>query len=67
MSLDKFHYHEALHTAFQMCEFIDVSLVQHPVFESAPEEIKELVRLAQDHLTEYYKWAAEEQDKLEDS
>lgn len=41
MKLDKFHYHEALHTANSMCEFIDLSLVQHTVWESAPKDVKD--------------------------
>lgn len=63
--LDKYHYHEALHTANSMCEFIDLSLVQHPVYEQAPADIKNYVEAAQRYLIRYYRWCAEEQDKLE--
>lgn len=65
--LDKFHYHEALHTANSMCEFIDISLVQHAVYEEAPVHIQDLVKAAQSCLMSYYQWCAEEQDKLEES
>jgi hypothetical protein len=66
MKLDKFHYHEALHTSNSMCEFIDLSLVQHPVWESAPKDVKDYVVKAQEQLMQYYQWCANEQDKLED-
>ena len=64
--LDKFNYHEALHTAFTLTEFIDISLVQHWVFEQAPEEVKEYLYEAQRQLNRYYQWCAEQQDNLED-
>lgn len=64
--LDKFHYHEALHTAFTMCEFIDLSLLQHWVALQAPDEVKEYLYEAQRQLHNYYVWCAEQQDKLED-
>ena len=53
MKLDKFHYHEALHTANSMCKFIDISLVQHPVWESAPKDVKDYVVKAQEQLRHY--------------
>jgi hypothetical protein len=65
MKPDKFHYHEALHLSSTMTEFIDISLIQHPVWESAPREVKDHLVLAQEHLNQYYQWCAEEQDKLE--
>ena len=66
MKLDKFHYHEALHTANSMCEFIDISLVQHPVWDSAPKDVKGYIVEAQAQLMLYYHWCANEQDKLEE-
>lgn len=64
--LDKFHYHEALHSAFSMCEIIDLTLCQHKVYETAPEEIKQIVTEAQEKIHQYYVWCCEQQDKLED-
>lgn len=63
-NIDVFHLHEALHTAYNLCEYIDVSLVQHRVYEEAPEEIKNLLNQAQDKLNQYYQWCARQQDLM---
>lgn len=65
-NIDQFHLHEALHTAYNLCEYIDVSLVQHCVWEAAPREIKEKVVIAQESLLEYYQWCAQQQDLMEE-
>ena len=65
-NIDQFHLHEALHTAYNLCEYIDVSLVQHCVWEEAPREIKEKVVIAQENLMEYYQWACQQQDLMEE-
>jgi len=62
--LDKYHLHESLDRAFMMAEFIETSLVNHPVFDSAPEHIQEKIKVAQDLLMDYYQWCGEQQDKL---
>ncbi len=62
--LDNYHFHEALHTAHLMAEFIDSGIVQHHVFENAPDEIKMKIFLAQKLLGEYYQYCGEQQDKL---
>lgn len=62
--LDTYHYHEALDRAAMAQEIIDNTIMKHPVYESAPEEVKELVIKSIDMLHVYYVWACEQQDKL---
>lgn len=63
-SIDTYHYHEALHTAYLMTEFIESGIVHHVVFENASDEIKGKIFLAQKLLGEYYQYCGEQQDKL---
>lgn len=65
-NIDQFHLHEALHTAYNLCEYIEVSLVQHRVYDEAPEEIKKHLHDAQDSLNKYYQWCAQQQDLMEE-
>lgn len=64
--LTGYHYHEALHTAFTLTEFIETSLVNHWVTLQAPEEVKEYLYEAQRQLNKYYQWCAEQQDKIDE-
>lgn len=65
-NIDQFHLHEALHTAYNLCEYIDVSLVQHRVYDESPEEIKKHLHDAQASLNKYYQWCAQQQDLMEE-
>lgn len=65
--LDSYHYHEALHMAFSFCEYIDLSLISHPVYEEAPQEIKNLLHQAQNKLHKYYEYCSNQQDKLDET
>ncbi len=62
--LDVFSYHEALHSAYNLVEFIESSLVEHQVFDSAPEHIQEKIKVAQDLLMDYYQYCGEQEDKI---
>lgn len=65
-NIDQFHLHNALHTAHNLYEYIDVSLVQHRVYDEAPEEIKKHLHDAQKSLNKYYQWCAQQQDLMEE-
>lgn len=66
-NIDTYHLHEALHTAYNLCEYIEVSLVQHRVYDEAPEEIKKHLHDAQKSLNKYYQWCAQQQDLMEEN
>lgn len=62
--LDSYHWHESLDRAFMIAEIIENSLVNHPVYHSAPEHIQEKIKVAQDLLMDYYQYCGEQQDKV---
>lgn len=65
MQLDKFHYHEALHTTSVIQMLIERELLNHPVGEKAPKKMKKKLRKAQGLLESYYQWCGEQGDKLD--
>lgn len=65
MKLDKFHYHEALHTTHVIQMLIERELLNHPVGEKAPKKVKKKLQKAQELLGSYYQWCDEQGDKLD--
>lgn len=65
MKLDKFHYHEALHTTHVIQKLIERELLDHPVGEKAPKKVKKKLQKAQGLLEAYYQWCGEQGDKLD--
>lgn len=66
MKPTKLQYHEALYTTRTVSEFIDTSLIQHSVYENAPEEAQKFLLAAQMCLGEYYSWCCDQQRDMED-
>lgn len=63
--LDKFHYHEALHTAHIIQVMIERELLGHPVGTNASKKMRKHLQKAQGHLEAFYQWCGEQGDELE--
>jgi site-specific recombinase XerD len=66
MKLDKFHYHEALHTTHIIQMMIQRELIEHPVGakKSNKKSLKSLNK-AMGHLEEFYQYCAQRGDEIE--
>lgn len=66
MKIDKFHWHEALYTAYLAQMFIQSGLIDHATWGVATPEMKDHIDKALSHLYSYYNICEEQSDKLED-
>lgn len=63
--LDKFHYHEALHTTHVIQLLIQRELLEHPVGNKAPKKVRRKLEKAQGLLEDFYQWCGMKQEDLE--
>lgn len=64
MMLDKFHWHEALHTADLINHLIESSLVQHSTYDEIDDNAKDLLSVVQQNLNKLYVIYCEKQDEV---
>lgn len=62
--LDKYHYHEALHTTHVIQMLIERELLDHPVGKKAKKKMRKHLQKAQGHLETFYQWCGQEQDNI---
>lgn len=62
--LDKFHWHEALHTADLINHLIESSLVQHATYEGLDFNQKALIETIQRNLNKLYIIYSEKEDEF---
>ena len=63
--LDKFHYHEALHTTHVIQMLIQRELLEHPVGNKASKKVRCKLEKAQGLLEDFYQWCGMKQEGLE--
>lgn len=68
MKLDKFHYHEALHTTHVIQMMIIRELIEHPVGakKSNKKALKHLNK-AMGHLEAFYQYCGQKGDEIENN
>ena len=64
MKLDSYHYQEAIHVCDLIRRMIETELIEHWTARDMTEDQIEMLRLAQDHLGDYYRLLVEKQDGL---
>ena len=62
--LDKFHWHEALHTADLINHLVESSLVQHSTYDEIDKGAKALIASVQQNLNLLYLIYCDKQDEL---
>lgn len=65
MKLDTYHYQEAIHVTDLLRRIIETELIEHWTAQEMTEEQLEMLKLAQDHLGDYYRLLIEKQGELE--
>ncbi|TWI49642.1 hypothetical protein IQ22_03965 [Pseudomonas duriflava] len=64
--LDKFHYHEALHTCDVISRMISTELCDHWTYAEMSDESRQHLEDAQASLYKYYCLLCDRQDELKD-
>lgn len=66
MRLDTYHYQEAIHVTDLIRRMIETEIIEHWTAQEMTEDQIEMLRLAQDHLGDYYRLLVEKQEEIED-
>ena len=66
MKLDSYHYQEAIHVCDLIRRIIETELIEHWTARDMTEDQLEMLRLAQDHLGDYYRVLIEKQEEIAD-
>lgn len=65
MKLDTYHYQEAIHVCDLIRRMIETEIIEHWTAQEMTEDQLEMLRLAQDHLGDYYRLLIEKQGELD--
>jgi len=65
MKLNVYHYQEAIHVTDLIRRMIETELIEHWTAQEMTEDQIEMLRLAQDHLGDYYSLLVEKQEELD--
>ena len=66
MTLDKYHWHEALHMADAINQMIEDWLLKHPTANEVPEEMIKNLWEVQGLIHQYYQCCCENQEKIDE-